>query len=227
MSISNIFRIVTLNICGLNEFQKRQKTAQVLQLMGVDILCLQETHIEGGQRSLLNSLGFKIIGATTHGAKVKGVGILARKTLPLTVNQVKSDPLARWVIISCSLPSGFAFTICSIYASNLDDPAVIDQVNEELVHWPLPMILCGDLNLNLPSGWVEDTTWSYKGRKPTVFRAMSDLIGTHGLQDAWAYLKPKQDGYSFFSAPHLSLARLDFFLCHLSLPVALPLILLP
>lgn len=71
-------KVLPINICGLNDEKKRQRVAAGLQLTGANIVCVQETHIEGGQIHLLNRLGFKVVTATTQGARTKGVAILGK-----------------------------------------------------------------------------------------------------------------------------------------------------
>lgn len=102
-------------------------------------------------------------------------------------------------------------TICTIYSNITDDPEVLDHISNELVHWPLPVIICGDYNLNLPSVWSEGSGFKYKGRKPRVFQALNNLCQTHGLIDIWIAEHPNDPGYTHYSYPHACHARLDYF----------------
>ncbi|KAJ1174731.1 hypothetical protein NDU88_000024, partial [Pleurodeles waltl] len=52
----------------------------------------------------------------------------------------------------------------------------------------------------------------YQGRKPGVYKAMGAIQQELGLVDAWVKLRKPDPGYTYYSAPHAKLARLDYFL---------------
>lgn len=135
---------------------------------------------------------------------------MVRKGTGLRFPRSKSDQSGRWVITQCCAED-YSFTLCSVYGSILDDPTLFEWLNVELVGWLLPLIFCGDVNLNLDNGSGKIGGGPHYGRKPKVFKALSNLCNTHGLSDEWSILKPQDAGYTFFSAPHQTHARLDYF----------------
>lgn len=82
-------------------------------MTSANILCIQETHIEGSQIYLLNKLGYRVITASMNGASTKGVAILA-KGRELQFGRSASDKYGRWAITECQLSRGTKITICTI-----------------------------------------------------------------------------------------------------------------
>lgn len=119
------------------------------------------------------------------------------------------------MITKCSLMGNLSFTLCSIYGSILDDPGVFNLVRNKLEHWPLPIIFCGDFNINLLNNW--ELHLKYVGRKPIVFQSLLNICGTHMLIDVWAKTRPSDHGLTYFSAPYSKHCRLNCFLVSASL----------
>ena len=190
--------ILTINVRGLNDRNKRLMVREYLKSFKIDLVCMQETHISGDQISCLDDLGLRRLASTSQSGKVGGVAILTTNTT-LIVHRILADKLGRWVITACEIASS-QFTLCTVYASNSDYPEVIDSLKLKLVSWPLPIIVCGDFNCHRQCPCTISPL--AVSRKPKVMSAIDRLQENHALCDVWSVLKPLDPGYTFFSHPH-------------------------
>lgn len=202
-------RIASINVCGLNDANKRQRVAIELKRLRADVLCLQDTHMEGARAKLMEQLGYKIVACMQQSVRVKGVAILSR-TSEIKWKNCQADTLGQWIIAEGS-SRGFCFTLCSIYGSTWDDPQAFLEMNRELAARTTPVILCGDLNINgLGIRW-ESGGCKYVGRTYKASRALLAMIQDNGLTDIWALTKSADPGDTYYTAPHQLVARLDYF----------------
>lgn len=197
-------RICTINIGGLNCLSKRQRLNHFARHSRLDIICLQETHLEWTKRHLMNIKGFDLLVCSTQTSTVRGVAILAKSELGGCKRYI-SDTRGRWAIAQLTL----GFTICTIYGSNQDEPDLFDQLEHELVNWGDPLIICGDFNVS--ADWTE-LGYKYTGPKPKVYNALKSLIISYGLTDVWGEKEHTDPGFTYFSYPHQRYTKLDYFL---------------
>lgn len=94
------FSIISWNVQGLNSAIKRSLIFKYLQKYNPHICVLQETHLIG-----IRILGLRRrawVGAhyhVTYSNYARGVSILIRRSLPLQILDVQTDPGGRFVII--------------------------------------------------------------------------------------------------------------------------------
>ena len=100
--------------------------------------------------------------------------------------------------------------LANIYAPNVDDPAFFGLFERKLHDMGnYPVIAGGDFNL------VMDGVLDRSPPSPRPLRSVGVLRGIcrdGGLVDIWRLFNPSTKDYSFFSPPHGSFSRLDFFL---------------
>ena len=83
--MTDSLNMLTLNAQGLNCPTKRASLLDVLDNHNIQIALLSETHFLRGSTPRLEDKRFKILAQSSANSKTKGVLILARRNLALTV----------------------------------------------------------------------------------------------------------------------------------------------
>lgn len=97
--MTGILKIVTWNVKGANLASKRKKLLMYLKQKKADIAFLQETHLDAAESKKLQRDWVGQIFYSTFSSSRRGVIILIRKTVAITVYDQKSDTEGRWVAI--------------------------------------------------------------------------------------------------------------------------------
>ena len=79
--------ILSINVQGLNDRNKRLMMREYFKTIKLDLICLQETHISGDQISYLDDLGIRRLVSTSQSGKTRGVAIC---TCNITLNVHKT-----------------------------------------------------------------------------------------------------------------------------------------
>ena len=93
------FKLVSLNVRGINNFHKRPTIFTWSRKRKADVIFFQETHSqEGSEIQWKNEWGAKIF--YSHGSPNScGVMVLIRNELNCTVKKTVSDPSGRFIIL--------------------------------------------------------------------------------------------------------------------------------
>lgn len=97
-------KIISLNVKGLNNVVKRQKTLSFLKKEKTQIALLSETHLNDLEHSKLKRSWVGQVFYSSYNTKSRGVAILIHRNLPLTIEKVIKDEEERYILIS-----GFLF----------------------------------------------------------------------------------------------------------------------
>ena len=89
-------KFLSWNVNGLGDKIKRGIVSQYIKRLGPDVVLLQETHMLGNMCKALDRGGYKMIAYSGFTRGSRGVCILAKKSLPLTVNRKWSDPRGKF-----------------------------------------------------------------------------------------------------------------------------------
>ena len=203
-----IFTVTSLNVRGIQNARKRRSIFNFYRNMS-DILLLQETHssancefqwtAEWGGRALFSH-------GSTNSA---GVCILFKKSFFCNITNILKDVHGRMIMCKIETESGFATTICNIYAPNTDSPAFFDALDQNLAdaHWN--KIVMGDFNL------VLDTTkdrFQSNHNNSNAQKRLTVLMEEYELTDIWRLRNPHDIYYSWKSYANQRASRIDFCL---------------
>ena len=137
----------TINCNGLRTSQKIDLLKTLIDREKVDIVFLQETHVDSLKlgNEISNSLGGRVIWSFSQ-PRGKGVGIFLSNSLSFTIHHFQFDPLGRFVVVDLEVDST-PFRLVNIYAPNI--PSVRKEFYIDL--YPLLLssrttILAGDFN---------------------------------------------------------------------------------
>uniref|UniRef100_A0A670I952 exodeoxyribonuclease III n=1 Tax=Podarcis muralis TaxID=64176 RepID=A0A670I952_PODMU len=193
------------NVNGMNDKGKRNRIEHVLKKEGLDIICLQETHIaRKHKRTLINSrLGNEFI--SSDQSKKRGVVIYIKKQIE--AKSLFKDEEGRISAVQINW-QGEKIIIVGIYAPNVNKSEFYGRLEERLSDYAdQKIILLGDMNgvVSLEVDRLRDT----KGKEGKLPRTFFSLVQNCNLVDIWRFRHPLEKQYTFYSEPNDSSSRLD------------------
>lgn len=203
-------KIVSLNVKGINNVIKRQKILTFLRKENTKIALLSETHLNDIEHLKLRRAWVGQVFYSSHNSKSRGVAILIHRSLPFTLEKTISDNDGRYVLISGYL-YGEQILIGCIYGPNIYEATFLPKLLSDVtsVHTPYT-VLGGDFNcIHDPCVDQSPPRLNSTSRKSLRLREFC-----HDLElfDTWRVTNPRERDYTFFSQPHQTFSRIDFFL---------------
>lgn len=203
--------IMTLNTKGLNISEKRRMLLHDMQRMKADITLLQETHFRGDTFPVLKNRYYPTVYHSTYSeTKSRGVSILISARIPWTLIDMKTDPLGRFLFLKGWI-GDVKVTVANLYMPNNNQDTSIKKHLEQLQKFTEGQHIVGGV-LNIPLVPEEDTLTG----KTSISRGQRKTIQTtlHNTQliDVWRLFHPGERDYTFYSRPHHTYSRIDYFL---------------
>lgn len=204
-------KIVTLNVNGLRDANKRLSFLQWLSHLSAGIVCLQETHaaFASEAETWFSSFGFQVASSpgSIHSC---GTAILFRSVFHL--RNVWYDSEGRFVLCEFSFRER-VFRVCCIYAPNRN-PARDDFFSfiSDSVDPSVPTVVCGDFNA------VFDRVSDRRGSLPSdacreSCQSLAALFQDCCVLDIWRALHPSLRGYTWDRPDGSLSSRIDFVGC--------------
>ena len=197
-------KIISWNVKGLNEKEKRLKVRNFLRTWRADIVCLQETKFEWVTRGLVRSLwSCPYIDWLYLGSEGASSGILLMWDRRVVE---KIEEAVGHFSISCrfkNVSDQFEWAFTGIYGPNLNRKRQFmwEELAGLISWWNLPWCLGGDFNvIHFPSERLG------AGRFTRCMNDFLDFISHHGLMD-----NPLEGGL-FTWSNSTSASRIDRFL---------------
>ncbi|MEE6516292.1 hypothetical protein FKM82_025624 [Ascaphus truei] len=141
--------------------------------------------------------------------KKRGVAILVHNRVGLIVNKVKKDREGRFLMLVGSI-NAVPITIATLYAPNTHEAeffkktfGVIKKFSEGA------LILGGDFNVAM--NITLDRSGPHKHKANPRSSALEQGLKDLQLVDAWRETHPLEKLYTFYSHPHDSFSRIDYF----------------
>ena len=198
MSIS----VVTLNVNGLRDVNKRIAFLHWLSRLCSDVVCLQEVHALSLEEcsSWFSSFGFQVAfsPATNHS---RGTSILFKSSLVLKNSLCDDDGRFE----ACD----FSFRVVSIYAPNVrPDRDVFFAYVLSQVDPSVQTVLCGDFNS------IVDRAMDRRGSSPLDYSRESSVMLTALFRDccildAWRLCHPTDKSFTWTKADGSISSRID------------------
>ncbi len=200
--------IISLNVRGLNNEEKRRNIFNWLSNLGVHIAFLQETFCKAEFRDQDNS-GWrgKIIHNLSNSSHSRGVAVLFHEALQLEIHSVHKKDDARAILINATVENT-NISFCNIYAPSKAN--VRKEFFTTMKYWIArhadftdSIIMGGDMNCaindNDRTGCNEDSSRA----------TMKQMINQLKLKDAW-YIKNDRLQYTFHDSSSNSKSRIDY-----------------
>lgn len=199
-------QFISINSKGLNHPAKRKPLWKEALTNKSDILCAQETHFCGASAPICQNKHFPHIFFANADSKTKGVMTAIRDTVTFVLHTKFVDAQGRYLVLVCDI-NQVTYTIVNVYAPNKHQVRFFHKLMHKVDTLKRGLlVLCGDFNI-IPDPSI-DTTRS----KKRILTSLQDSIHKEGLYDVWRCLHASERDFTFFSAPHHTYTRIDFFL---------------
>lgn len=202
-------KLCSWNVRGLLKPTKRAAVYSFLKKEEVAIAFLQETHLENKDFSKLCKGWVGQIFGTSYSSYARGVAILIHKKIPFTASDCVKDPSGRFVRVSGTL-YGQNVSLLNLYCPPGYSPDFLSNVISDFVNLTSDhLIVAGDFNCILDPSMdrlpVHNLTISKQAKR------LLSLCQDIDYSDVWRCLHPLNTEFTFFSHPHKSYSRLDYF----------------
>ena len=200
--------MITYNVRGLGESQKRRQIFHHLHKKNFDIMCLQETHsTKSIEKFWSTEWGSKIW--FDHGdSRSRGTAILFSPRVNFEVHNVINSGIGPYQVLYGTLRN-FKILLVNVYAPNTDDPGFFDRVTSDIDRFsPDFTLLAGDFNLAIDERL--DCTGA-GGNNVKAARKLNSFVENRSLLDTWRYFRPDENGYTWRRLkPKPTFSRLDY-----------------
>lgn len=203
-------KIGSWNIRGLGSSLKRLAVFSVLESSGVDLVCLQETHLTRDTSQQLQMKKFQYQFHAYHSSFSRGVSIFVKAGVKFSCRQTSIDDLGRYIFLLCSI-DGVMLVVANIYIPppfNLD---VLLKLHKFLLDKKeCPIVVVGDFNevLDRKLDRFPIRQLSEESGKTRLSLFLEEV----GLVDLWRVRNPGALQYTCCSMSHSTLSRIDLIL---------------
>lgn len=141
------------------------------------------------------------------------MAILFKKDSPFKLQSIISDPQGHYIILRGTWKDT-NLTLCNLYAPNTNQTSFLSKVYKRLFAFPHQyLVIGGDFNLTFSScldrcSLGESQAPKALDRRSSLFR---QLTRKYALFDCWRTAFPSAKQFTFYSHPHKSHSRLDYF----------------
>ena len=202
--------IASWKVRGLQNNVKRRAIFNQLRLLNVHIACLQETHSTPNNETVWTSeWGGKIV-FNHDTSRSAGVAVLISKDCKnnVKIENMLTDTVGRTIALNLTCFE-YSYTLCNIYAPNVDNPAFFTTAFEFIQQLEnAEVMFMGDFNfaVNPVLDRGEPT-----GRNNNLARdKFLELASAIGLSDQWRIRNPDKKEFSWFRNTNTPGSRLDY-----------------
>ena len=213
--MSDSFKLISLNVRGISNFQKRRMIFTWCRKKCADIIFLQETHSKKETELQWKSeWGSEIM--QSHGScNSRGVAILLKRGVDFSVQSKILDPMGRFIILKADI-ADTTYVLINIYARNKDKEIVIffkdltAVLKKENLDTEENVIVGGDFNCPI-NPFIDKKGGLLTPRKMVVdsikcFQDNFDLI------DIWRVKNPGVKSFTWSQKSPRIFCRLDYWL---------------
>lgn len=206
MSVQDI-KMVTFNVKGISSPVKRSKILSKVKRENAQIVLLQETHLTAIEHEKLKRMGYsRAYYSSYKNGRRRGVIILISQKIAFNFVSEQSDKEGRYIIVSGRIDNTVV-SICNIYAPPGSDFTFYRKVLDLMTGAPGIVICGGDWNLRLNPNMDS----SKNIPKVAAHEKVNNLITELGILDLWRDFNPLNRDYTFYSHPHDTYSRIDYF----------------
>lgn len=207
--MSQEYRIITLNVNGLQNPIKRSKLIAKMKRENQHIIFWQETHLVQTEHEKLRKLGFKntFYSSYTKG-HARGVAILISNKVTFQVSSQIADKEGRYILVKGILDSK-EVTLLNVYRPPGKDKLLIMKIFELINAEVSGTLICGgDWNVQLHPT-LDSSNPAKKINSESLY--VKKMLKEAGMIDIWREIHPSVRQFTFFSHPHTVYSRVDYF----------------
>lgn len=207
----NKLKVISYNVQGLRNAQKRRKMFCHIHVLNTDVVVLQETHSDKKTEKIWKS-EWGGPACFSHGdTNARGVAILFKRNINCKILKQARDNEGRVLAVKIQTV-GPIITLLAIYAPNSDSPqffvnafSIAESLENDL------KIIAGDFNTVLD---ISKDLQGGKGHSNVKTRQfLNEYLSDSDLVDVWRIHHPDDFRSSYISRkPVLLQERIDFFL---------------
>ena len=208
--IGDSIRVVSLNVQGFRDKNKRIDVMRYLGQLNPNIVALQDTHlIESDTNTLLELWNGKVI---LHGNKTnsRGVALLLDKNFEYDIDNIEKDIDGNYLEIDLNLKV-FTIKLITIYGPNLDNPKFYEEIGSKLDSCTQDYILmCGDFNIVMDKDL--DSQNYININNPNARDKLKQVMQDCDLIDVFRSAHPHSKKFTWRRRNPVKLSRLDYFI---------------
>ena len=187
-------KIVSLNVRGIRDEQKRKQIFAYMRNIHADIVVLQETHSVQEDVRLWKKQWGQDAYFSHSSTKSGGTCILINNNNGYQTKSIACDKNGRYVIVEVT-DKDRTYLIVNVYRPNIDDPDFYTKLYNEINNLEgKELIVVGDFNLVLDPtlDWMQKVIYHPQARK-IVLKIMDEME----LLDLWRIDNPQRKIYSW------------------------------
>jgi exodeoxyribonuclease III len=218
-------KLLSLNVKGLRDDQKRSTLFHWLTHKNADLILLQETHCESDSDGKLWGKEWGGENFWAFGTKLsKGVAFLVKPNLDIKVSELETDKSGRYISITIEIDEK-QIKVVNIYSPNIpaDRISFFKDLNTKLHAMTLDgnkkfneIIVGGDFNCTMnPSQDRRNNTRGTESKKlqhDPGSKEIKILMLENNLEDIWRRRNPSIKRYTYFKPNSKTASRIDYWL---------------
>ena len=212
---ANIFRLIYLNVRGINNFQKRRIFFSWCRRKNADFVFLQGTHSKKEiETQWRNEWGRKLL--CSHGSlNSGGVAVLIKNGVDCIIHSTFVDPSGRYLILKVEIRDN-SYILTNIYAPNRDKALIVFFRNilkifrDGNIASEENIIIGGDFNC--PLNPFLDEKGGVMTPKRAVIESIFCMQSELDLIDIWRTKNPETKSYTWSQNLPIIFCRLDYWL---------------
>lgn len=182
-----------------------------MKRLKADIVLLQETHFrENAFPILKNRYNPTVYHSTYSEAKSRGVSIQISAKIPWSLIAMKTDPSGRYLFLK-GMIDDVKVTLANFYAPNSQQDTFIKRHLKLLQDFSEGQLIIGG-DLITPLLPTEDTSTGTSSIPRGARKVIHSALHAAQLIDVWRLFYPGEWDYTFYSRPHHTYSRIDYFL---------------
>lgn len=200
-------KLLSLNVKGLRDAQKRRKVFGLVKDLKADIIMLQETHAtQEVQQIWKNEWGGEMF-FSNGDSNARGMLIMLKRNLNFKIVQMGVDQIGRILILEIEVEE-FNMLLVNTYAPNEDKPSFFEDLIMRIESFDNKNVLwVGDFNLVMDPA-KDRFNSTFNNRKSLAI--LNSYMEEVELVDIWRARNEKIDRYTWHSRNKKS--RIDMFL---------------
>lgn len=194
------YRIITLNVNGLQNPIKRGKLIAKMKREQQHIIFWQETHMVKTEHEKLKKMGFKNTFFSSYmNGNARGVAILIANKVDFQLSKQIVDKEGRVVLVRGTLDSK-EVTLLNVYRPPGQDKTLINRIFDLIATEVSGVLICGgDWNVQLHPT-LDSTNPTKRVSSESLY--IKKMIKEIGIIDVWRDLNPRVKQFTFYSDPH-------------------------
>lgn len=213
--------ILSWNVRGLNTPVKRTRCLEFLHCKSTSIALIQESHLKREDIHRFQNKNYKILAHSCSLYKSKGVLILLKRSVKLSIDFIGGDDIGRFTYAAVKIHNTKLLLI-SIYAPNEFDKYFLENVFKTLLQFnDYRLVIGADFNASVHPPLDRSLNDPNSPYPPSTI-ALKKFIKGLNLVDPWRIQNSNTKAYTFYSSRHKTFSRIDYILTSASLLHCIP-----